>query len=276
MFKLLAASDFKRLDKVVPWAESQMGQANREPLPAPNNNKALYPCIGFLQQSIYGGGYGSMLLAYRTEILNTTQIDIVGTNYVESSSFKLRLSGKRLDQVDPPPQVLFTTSPILVNSTAADIRTALAIAAGSVSLPIKRTDFVVDLGNPMSVPEAAPPYLPEIDDSAEPPDAYVGSWIIRLEGALLRLYSELTFTVVTDNQAFMRGLSTIVYRPTVMVPGSTTRLVFDPVNRPLDYPWRIGSLCVALPFVGMGYGIVMSDFRDQTISLPTAEPQETP
>ena len=102
------------------------------------------------------------------------------------------------------------------------------------------------------------------------PQSYVGCWIINVTGVLAKEYTDLNFKVFQDSEAYLRGLTALVTQPTIDLPGSTFQTVFDIGNRPVDYPWVAGSLCAAVYFMGLGYGLIYSDFRSQSISIPTS------
>lgn len=271
-FKLLTNSQQDRLARVMAWAELQMNGLGEDQ--ASLNQRNLNPIRGFLLQNIYGGGAGVMRLAYRTQQLNATQVDIVGVNFVANSKFKLKIIGTPKSGANPTSGILCTTAPIKVDSTASDIASALLLAAQGQNLAVTRNDFQVALGNPASEPDLIQleNEQAELDFTVSPPETYTGSWIISITGTLTKLYKELKIEPLEDTNAFMLGQSIITSRPIIDVPGTTNKVVFDLFNRPKEYPWKVGTLCVAIPFMDLGYGIIGSDFRDQTISIPTAEP----
>lgn len=192
------------------------------------------------------------------------RVDIVGQNPTEQSAFKLLVSGT--DSLGASTE-LFETAPIPSVSTADEIRTILLTAALGMSLPIKRTDIEVRLGNPVSVinPVLLTPasLQPELDVSdPDNIESYVGSWYIRFTGALTTNYSSITAEVVQDTSAFMRGVSAVVTQPTTDMPSGETTIFHDVINRPYNFPWRIGTTCIATYFIGIGMGIIGSDFRN--------------
>lgn len=215
-----------------------------------------------------------MALAYRTESPVATEISIIGENYVDQSQFKLQLSGTLAPTTaNPSPAAtsLFTTQPIPVNTDAPTLQALLMLAAQGANQPVTSGDITVLLGNPMSLPDAVllSPQQTDVVTSGEDLLSYIGSWIIQLDGALTKMYPALTWTIVQDTTAFMRGASGLVQRQAVDVPGTTTQIVFDVQNRPIDYPWVAGSLCGVAWYADLGYGIQWSDHRSQTISIPT-------
>ena len=263
----------RRIEAGIVWTETQRGLTSAEPLPAHPDQQVLRPIRGYLLQNVYGNGTGAMQLAYRSQSKYASLLAIIGTNFVANSQFKLLVSGTSTSG-SPSGGELFTTQAIDVESTADELKTKLLLAAQAASLPVNGNDISVSLGNPMSsanliIPPEGPP--PEI--TVSPPDdpkSYVGVWLINFTGALARQYSEITVEVVQDTSAFMRGLSTVISRPVVDLPGTVIKPVFDVMNRPIDYPWMAGSLCGAINYPDLGYGIIWSDFRNQTIELPTA------
>lgn len=272
--KFLTESDLRRLAKVMAWAERQMGLDSAEGPPEALPGRTLPNIRGFLLQNVYSGGSGVMMLAKRLAVPNATQINIVGTNYVPQSSFKLTLMGTPKNVRNPAPQQVFTTLPISVVTKAADMSALLLLAAQTANLPVNASDFNVALGNPVPSADLVqlpdPKNQPEVDLTTSPPESYVGSWVIYLTGILTNLYTNLNFVILQDNTAFMRGLSAIVAKPMVDVPSNTPQIVWDVNNRPMDYPWTAGSLCVASHFVGIGYGLMNTDFRNQAISIPSS------
>lgn len=265
----------QRINDGIIWTENQRGLVHGEPHPAHHNQQVAPQIRGYLLQNVYGNGSGAMQLAYRSASKFASSLSIIGTNYVESSQFKLKLSGVPVSGTSPAFVELFTTQAIDVDSTSEELKTKLLLAAQSMSLPVQRNDITVSLGNPMSSTDFVIPIdqdlAPEIVLSdIEDPKAYIGVWLIEFSGVLTQQYSILTIEVVQDTTAFMRGLSAIVSRPVVDLPGETISIVFDVMNRPIDYPWMAGSLCGAVNYADLGYGIIWSDFRNQTISLPTA------
>lgn len=100
--------------------------------------------------------------------------------------------------------------------------------------------------------------------------SYAGIWIIQMSGVLAKQYSSLNFQVFQDANVYLRGLSTMVTQPTKDLVGDKPQIVSDIHNRPIDYPWAVGSMVACMFFLDIGYGIVSSDFRSQTISLPTS------
>lgn len=273
-FPLVPRSELVRMGKALTWVEQQMG-AHREPIPQKPNQLSNLAIRGYLLQNIYGGGSGVMALAYRTESRNATQISIVGTNYVANSSFRLQLSGTpSATDSNPSPEssTLFLTAPIPVNASAGDVGNALLVAAQAARKPVLAQDIVVSLGNPASIPDAVVDYpkQPDIVVTANDIQSYIGSWVVTINGTLLTMYDTLTFDIIQDSSAYMRGLSGLVQRKVVDLPGETRQIVFDVQNRPVDYPWVAGSLCGAIWYADLGYGIQWSDFREQTLSIPTS------
>ena len=270
--ELLTHSQLMRLGRVMDWAEGQMGLSSAERPPESLPGRTQPNIRGFLLQNVYSGGSGVMLLAKRLAVPNATQVCIVGVNYVPQSSFKLTLKGIPKTQPSSPVLELFTTGPISVVSKAADLSYQLLVAAQAANLPVSPSDFNVSLGNP--VPSAAlvrlpdPTKQPEVDMTKSPPESYVGAWIIYLTGILTNQYTELSFIVKQDSTAFMRGMSAITSKPMVDIPSGTPQIVHDVNNRPQDYPWTAGSLCVACHFIGIGYGLMNTDFRNLAIAIP--------
>ena len=278
MFQLLTKSQIDELDRVMAWARIQMGLRSAETAPEALPGRELPNIRGFLIQNVYSGGSGVMLLAKRLVVPNATQVTIVGKNYVPQSSFKLTLQGYPKNQTPPPLINIFTTAPISVVSSSDDMSLALFKAAQAANLPVGPSDFNVALGNP--VPSADlirlsdPKMQPEVDLTKSPPVSYVGSWVLYVTGTLANQYTGLQFIILQDSTAFMRGMSAIIAKPTVDVPSNTVQIVHDVNNRPPDYPWTTGSLCVASHFIGIGYGLMNTDFRNLAISIPA--PNTTP
>lgn len=265
-----------RINAGIIWTEAQRGLVHGEPTPEHPNQQLAPPIRGYLMQNVYGNGSGAMQLAYRSESPYASSLSIVGRNYVESSQFKLKLSGVPVSGTTPVLTELFITQPINVDSTADDLKTKLLLAAGTASLPVRRTDISVSLGNPMSSTEFVLPLDPNstpeiVLSDTEDPKAYVGVWLIDFAGALTQQYSSLKIDVVQDTTAFMRGLSAIVSKQIVDLPGETIQIVFDVMNRPIDYPWVAGSLCGAISYRDLGYGIMWSDFRNQEVNIPLSD-----
>lgn len=264
------------------WAERQMGGGSFEE-PAPSQ-RSPQPIRGFLLQNIYGNGTGAMALAYRSTIANATRISVLGTNYTAGSSFKLQLVGTLAGVSNAQPQVIATSIAIPVNTDAPTLQGILLRATQGANLPVATQDLQVGLGNPLSsaflVLSADPASQPEIvlpttnsqptNNPGPDPQTYIGVWVITITGALAQQYVNLNYQILQDTNAFMRGLSFVVAQETIDLPGTTVQVVTDILNRPPDYPWRAGSLCVAIPFLGLGYGIVASDFREQIVSIPTS------
>lgn len=277
-FKLLTDSQVAELDRVMAWARIQMGLRTAESAPEALPGRVLPNIRGFLLQNVYSGGNGVMMLAKRLLVPNATQVTIIGTNYVPNSTFKLVLKGTPKNTQNPASTEIFTTDPISVVTSAKDLGLALYSKAQSTNLPVGPNDFLVALGNP--VPSAHliqlpdPKTQPEVDFTKSPPESYVGSWVIYVTGVLANQYSNLYFETKQDSTAFMRGMSAIVARPMVDVPSNTPQIVWDVNNRPKDYPWTAGSLCVASHFLGIGYGLMNTDFRNLAISIPA--PDATP
>ena len=271
-FKLLTESDLHRLSIEMRWAEQQMGLSTAENGPNSLPGRMQPNVRGYILQNIHSGGKGAMWLAKRIPLITATQISIVGTNYVANSSFKLALYGTPLTP-NAAPLLLCTSQPISVQTDATEMKTALTLAAQGASLPVGRNDITVSLGNPTISDDLVipTPADPAIDGNASPPESYVGSWIIEVSGALAKTYSTLSYRVVQDTTAFMRGLSALVSQPVVDLPSDTSVIVHDVSMRPTDYPWVAGSLCIAIPFLSVGYGIISSNFRNQDISIPVGE-----
>ena len=269
MVEMLTKSQLARLGRVISWAEKQMGLDSSESAPESLPGRHLPNIRGFLLQNVYSGGSGVMLLAQRLVVPNATQIAIVGQNYVPNSSFKLTLTGIPKTIQGSGPVELFTTDPVNVVTTASALAYQLLRSAQAVNLPVNSSDFNVSLGNPTpSANLVIGGKQPEVVTTTTPPQSYVGAWVIYLTGVLTNQYTNLTFVAKQDNTAFMRGLSAIISRPLVDVPSNTPQVVWDVNNRPQDYPWTAGSLCVACPFIGIGYGLMNTDFRNQSISIP--------
>lgn len=269
----------QRISKAVHWVERQATDDSTPPVPnTPVNPPAI---CGYLLQNIYGNGYGLMQLIYRSPIFNTTKLDLIGTNFVFGSAFKLQLWGQLVggDPLSPNPMVmLYQSVPISVACTADQMQVGLTLGAQSAGLPVGNKDIYVSLGNPTSSPDLVlwtnPSLQPEIipPTQANPvPASFVGSWCITFTGPLTGQYDNLSFRVFEDTQAFLKGLSFVTSQVTQDLPGAVNRIVTDFHNRPPDYPWRAGSICCALlmPNIG-GYGIISSDYREQTISIPTS------
>lgn len=274
--KFLTDSQLLRLGKVLDWAEIQMGLASSERSPEALPGRMLPPVRGFLLQNVYSGGSGVLMLAKRLLVPNATQVNIIGKNYVPQSSFKLTLLGTPKNNPNPSQRQIFTTGPISVVSRAEELSHILLVAGQAANLPVNTSDFNVVLGNPVPSADLVrlpdPTKQPEVDLTKSPPESYVGSWVIYLTGVLTNQYNDLVFAVKQDNTAFMRGMSAITARPTVDIPSNTPQVVWDVNGRPVDYPWTAGSLCVAIHFVGLGYGIINTDFRNLSITIPPPDP----
>lgn len=268
-----------RISKAVNWVERQTTDDGTPPV---KNTPVNPPAIcGYLLQNIYGNGYGLMQLIYRSPVVNTTKLDLIGTNFVFGSTFKLQLWGQLVSNdpnVSNPMQMLYQTGAISVNCTATQMQVGLTLAAQSAALPVGNNDIFVSLGNPTSSPELVlwtnPKLQPEIVQPTQTvpiPASYVGSWCIAVTGPLTGQYNNLGYRVFEDTQAYLKGLSFITSQMSKDFPGTVNRIVTDFHNRPADYPWRAGSICCAIlmPNIG-GYGIISSDYREQTISLPTS------
>lgn len=266
------AHNWDRIGRVVKHVENQLhyGSPDLPPIPL---NRDVPPVRGFLLQNIYGGGSGICRLAYQAASPNTTQVSIIGVNYAVGSQFKLALFGTPLVGSNPQPTQLFLTNPISVTTSAAALSNLLLLTAISSSLAVSSQDFGVELGNPVSDANLVLNALqkqPEVNFLVSPPESFVGSWIITVTGALATQYNQLNFQVVQDTQALMTGLSAIVAQPIVTLASEEVETVWDLYERPIDYPWVAGSLVVAISFPGLGYGIIGSNFRNQSISLPPA------
>ena len=268
MIPSYSQEDRKRIGSVVRWAERQQGSFH-SPMPSLPNQQSGLAIRGYLLQNIYGNGSGIMALAYRSESSSSFQVSIVGTNYVPESKFKLAVSGTLASDPLSQPADLFTTQPILAASSSGVMQQALLLAAQGQNLPVTSSDISIQLGNPLSVPELI--FLDPLQPDVVLPDlSYVGSWIITFGGALTRIYDTLYLSVLQDTAAYMHGLSGVVSRQVVDIPGTTRLPVFDVQNRPVDYPWVAGSLCGAVWYPDLGYGITWSDFREQSISIPSS------
>jgi hypothetical protein len=273
-FRLMTDSQIAELDRVMAWAKVQMGMRTSERPPEAQPHRTLPNIRGYLLQNVYSGGCGVMRLAQRLVVPNATQVTIVGVNYVPQSAFKLTLQGIPKSQQNATAQSIFTTDAISVTSSAADMQSAIYNKAIASNLPVSPTDFIVTLGNPVPSPAliqlSAPAVQPEVDFTKSPPESYVGSWVINITGVLVNQFYSLGFVILQDNTAFMRGMSAVVAKPVVDVPSNTEQIVWDVNNRPPDYPWTAGSLCVASHFLGIGYGLMNTDFRNQSISIPAS------
>lgn len=278
MIEMLTKSDQRRLGRVMAWVETQMGLASAEQAPESLPGRTLPNIRGFLLQNVYSGGSGVMMLAKRIPVPNATQVTIIGRNYVDLSSFKLTLMGTPKNRTGALAKELFTTAPISVVCKADALSYALLVAAQGQNLPVNASDFNVALGNPVPSADLVilpdPKAQPEVDVTKSPPESYVGSWVIYLTGVLTNQYSDLKFVIKQDSTAFMRGLSAITAKPMVDIPSNTPQVVWDVNNRPQDYPWTAGSLCVASHFIGIGYGLMNTDFRNLSITIPA--PDTTP
>lgn len=242
--KLLTASALEQVAETVRWANMVRGHSPETPN-AFTPQQILQPVRGILLQDVFGGGSGYADLVQRVPVPFSFEIGIAGENPIPDSSFKIRLHGERKDDT----VALCTTDPIPAESTASEMQAALVAACRSASVSVQPENISVGIGNPVSV-------------AGE--DAYTGCWVVTFSGNLTNRYKAIYAEIVQDGTAFMRGLSTAVTYPTRDVPSGHHEVFHDLINRPADYPWKAGTLCVASYFLGIGYGIILSNYKDMT------------
>ncbi len=243
--KLLTASALDKVAETVNWVNMARGHLSPETPEGMSPQQILGPVRGILLQDVYGGGSGYADLVYRAPVPYSFEIGIAGENPIADSSFKLRLHGERKDDT----VALCTTAAIPAESTAAEMQAAILAACRAASLSVQQENILVGIGNPVSV-------------AGE--NSYAGCWVVTFNGTLTNKYKAIYAEIVQDGSAFMRGLSTVVTYPTRDVPSGHHEIFHHVINRPADYPWKAGTTCVAQYFLGIGYGIILSNYKDMT------------
>lgn len=268
MFPIWDADSRQRIKEATLWVEQWKGTLISPPETEVQGRNPGFPHAvrGVLLQDIWGGQVGKMQCLQFSPQRYSFMLSVVGKNIANPatgsaavSTFKIKVFGVKFDD---SLQELFTTTELGVESVSSVVNTALVLGAQGVSLPVKRTDVQVQLGNPsLELPFVEYPRATqgEIDKTVDPSETYTGTWFCTFSGAITNQFKGLTAEIVPVQNYI---LTSVVPYPILEILSERIISVRDIYYRPQSYPWKVGSIAAAIYFPDSGFGLIGSNFHD--------------